>query len=210
MGRRAGVSAEETRTDLLDAAARVFAAKGYDGASVADITAEAGLSSGSIYVHYGSKAELFVAVVQERALGAFAGLFGLTAATAPDDLATAVGDLPTFLRTVGAALTPVGPGNATMGPLLVEAVVAAKRHPEIKRLVEAWLVEGEKDMSAAVVDGQRHGVVDGTVAIDALSRFVLMVSIGARVLDALDLPEVGADGWVALIDRLVDAVRAPS
>lgn len=64
MGRRAGVSAQETRAQLLDAAARVFAERGYDGAGIADIARTAGLSSGAIYAHFSSKAELFTTVLE--------------------------------------------------------------------------------------------------------------------------------------------------
>ncbi|HKE75173.1 MAG TPA: helix-turn-helix domain-containing protein, partial [Acidimicrobiales bacterium] len=58
MGRIAGVTPEETRERLLDAAARVFELKGYEGATVAQIAREAGVSSGAIYAHYASKADL--------------------------------------------------------------------------------------------------------------------------------------------------------
>ena len=46
MGRRAGVTAEQTRSTLLSAAADIFAAKGYDGASSSDICTAASLTSG--------------------------------------------------------------------------------------------------------------------------------------------------------------------
>ena len=37
MGRRAGVTAEQTRDQLVRAAAKVFARSGYEGATIADI-----------------------------------------------------------------------------------------------------------------------------------------------------------------------------
>ena len=49
---------------------------GYDGASVAQISSEAGLSSGSIYAHYSSKAELFLATLRAHADGEFERLLG--------------------------------------------------------------------------------------------------------------------------------------
>ena len=76
MGRKAGVTAEETRSELLKAAARVFALKGYDGASISDIKAEANLSAGASYTHYAGKAELFVAVVREHGEAEFRNLVG--------------------------------------------------------------------------------------------------------------------------------------
>jgi AcrR family transcriptional regulator len=51
---------EATRAALLAAAARVFAAAGYADANVDEIVAHAGTSVGTLYHHFGSKAELYV------------------------------------------------------------------------------------------------------------------------------------------------------
>jgi len=57
---------DRTRADLLDAAARVFAARGFEGASVDDVATEAGYTKGAVYSHFGSKRELFLAVARDR------------------------------------------------------------------------------------------------------------------------------------------------
>ncbi|MBD3780017.1 TetR/AcrR family transcriptional regulator [Cellulomonas sp. ES6] len=57
---------DRTRADLLDAASRVIAAQGYEGASVGDIAAEAGYTKGALYAHFGSKSGLFLALARER------------------------------------------------------------------------------------------------------------------------------------------------
>jgi AcrR family transcriptional regulator len=54
--------AAATRQGLLDAAAEVFAAVGYHDASVADIVLKAGASVGSLYHHFGGKADLYTAL----------------------------------------------------------------------------------------------------------------------------------------------------
>ena len=43
---------------LLDAALRVFARDGFDGASVASIADEAGVAKGSVYLYFDSKEAL--------------------------------------------------------------------------------------------------------------------------------------------------------
>jgi AcrR family transcriptional regulator len=48
------------RRDLLRAAVRIAARKGYEGTRVADIVAEAGLSKSTFYEHFSSKEECFV------------------------------------------------------------------------------------------------------------------------------------------------------
>src|SRR6266511_3038110 len=75
MGRIAGVTAAETRERLLDAAARVFELKGYEGATVAQIAREAGVTTGAIYAHYASKAELMVDALRAHKERATAALF---------------------------------------------------------------------------------------------------------------------------------------
>lgn len=50
---------------LLDAAARRFRQAGYDGASMRDIAGDVGMLPGSVYYHFPSKEELFVAVLAE-------------------------------------------------------------------------------------------------------------------------------------------------
>lgn len=56
---------DETYRRLLDAAKRVFAAKGYEGAAVQDITKAAGYSKGMFYRHWPSKEDAFFALIEE-------------------------------------------------------------------------------------------------------------------------------------------------
>ena len=53
------------RDQLLAAAGRVFASKGYDGTKIMDIVREAGLSSGAVYGRFASKNDLLLAAVIE-------------------------------------------------------------------------------------------------------------------------------------------------
>ena len=57
---------EATRQRLLEAAGRVFAAKGYEGASVSDIAAAAGFTKGAFYASFASKEEVFLEVARSR------------------------------------------------------------------------------------------------------------------------------------------------
>ena len=57
---------EATRQRLLEAAGRVFAAKGYEGASVSDIAAAAGFTKGAFYASFASKEEVFLEIARLR------------------------------------------------------------------------------------------------------------------------------------------------
>ena len=56
----------EFRTgELLAAARAVFAEKGFDGATIEDVAAAAGVAKGTVYLYYRSKQELYSAVFRE-------------------------------------------------------------------------------------------------------------------------------------------------
>lgn len=57
--------AERTRNAILDAAAEVFDERGFDGASLSDILARAGVTKGALYFHFSSKEELARALAAE-------------------------------------------------------------------------------------------------------------------------------------------------
>lgn len=57
--------AASTRSSLLGAAREVFAASGFAEASIADVVGRAGASVGSLYHHFGGKAELYLALFEE-------------------------------------------------------------------------------------------------------------------------------------------------
>ncbi|TXC72764.1 TetR/AcrR family transcriptional regulator [Sphingomonas ginsenosidivorax] len=56
---------EENRVKLIGAARRAFAASGFAGASMDDLTAEVGLTRGALYHGFGDKKGLLAAVVAE-------------------------------------------------------------------------------------------------------------------------------------------------
>jgi TetR/AcrR family transcriptional regulator, cholesterol catabolism regulator len=55
---------ERTRKTVLDAAARLFASKGYAGTNLTEIAAAAGIKTGSLYYHFASKEELVYEVLR--------------------------------------------------------------------------------------------------------------------------------------------------
>jgi len=65
MVRRTRAEMEETRATLLATARRVFCEYGYADTSMDDLTAQAGLTRGALYHHFGDKKGLLVAVVEQ-------------------------------------------------------------------------------------------------------------------------------------------------
>ena len=85
------------RNDILDAATRLFARKGFVDASIADVAEEADVAVTAVYYHFASKEELFTEAVAE----VFASISG-TVAAITEDLA----DAPSVER-LGAAIDAV-------------------------------------------------------------------------------------------------------
>jgi AcrR family transcriptional regulator len=88
-----------TSLSILDAAERLFAERGYDGASVRDIASAAGAQIASISFHHGGKEALFERVVERRAAElSQLRLDALAAAKAHNDPLTLKTVLAAFLR----------------------------------------------------------------------------------------------------------------
>src|SRR4051794_34882408 len=116
MGRVAGLSREGTRQRVLDAAASVFAERGFEGSRVAEIARVAGLSVGAIYNHYESKAELLAAVVERHSSHELGRLLASGHAMGVLDVIEAQGQ---HLEDAPLA-----------APLLAEVILAARRDPD--------------------------------------------------------------------------------
>jgi AcrR family transcriptional regulator len=190
MGRIAGVTPEETRERLLDAAARVFELKGYGGATVAQIAKEAGVSSGAIYAHYSTKAELLVDALRAHKERATAALF-------PPGRRTNVAAL---LVALGARL---GTRDQEATALLAEALLASRRDADLARVLATALGEREQLMVALISRGQTAGELTDDVSPESAARFALMLGLGSMLVRTLDLPETDAADWTAFIHRLI-------
>jgi AcrR family transcriptional regulator len=64
-----GARRAQTRTRLLEAAAEVYSRRGFAGATLEEVAAEAGFTKGAVYGHFGSKENLLLALVEEHLAG---------------------------------------------------------------------------------------------------------------------------------------------
>ncbi|HEY2636389.1 MAG TPA: TetR/AcrR family transcriptional regulator [Solirubrobacteraceae bacterium] len=56
---------DRRRADVVQAAARAFAAHGYDQTSISDLAEHIGLAAGGLYHYFGSKEELLIAICDQ-------------------------------------------------------------------------------------------------------------------------------------------------
>jgi len=182
----APVSREEkkaqTRARLLDAAATVFARKGFAGASLDDVADEAGLTKGAVYSNFTSKENLIEELLEERLSQDMNEIGEIT------DRRAAPGREPEI---AGALLMSALDRNREFYLLDFEYQLYLARHPElVKRNSERF----ERNVALMADIMQRRADAEGrTLPMPAKDLTKAMFALGA-----------GID-----LQRLVDPDRIP-
>ena len=186
----------ETHARLLQAAAGVFAEKGYTGAGVQEIARRAGLTTGAIYSRYSGKAELLLEAFDAMSSRELDDLFRGHRST--DESAAEV------LATVGSHLVTRdrGPGSA----LLLEAFATAQRDPEFADRLRAHVEDRARLLGEIVEAAKDEGAIDESLDTRSIVRFCHALGLGFLLLEAVDLTMPEADPWEDLITRLVAAL----
>lgn len=189
---------DHIRDRLVAAAAEVFSEKGYDGARVGEIARRARLTTGAIYGRFSGKAELLRAAIEAHSSSEFDELF------ASHEFDGRVTDI---LTTVGSHL--VTRRATTEQALLLEAFVAARRDPEVKRLVGDIVEDRASRLGELVASAKATGLVDDELDTLAVIRFCHAVGLGFLLIEAIDIELPDADPWQRLIARMVSALGQP-
>ena len=183
MVRRTRAEMEETRAALLSTARRVFSEHGYAATSMDDLTAQAGLTRGALYHHFGDKQGLLAAVVEQ-----------IDAET--DVRLQAISD---------------GAGDAWEGfRQRCRAYLEMALEPEIQRLV---LRDARAVLGGASLDSQRHCVASMQHLIEGLIHQGVIAPVDGEALASLIYGSLAeAAFWIAEGDqgseRLVQASTA--
>jgi len=188
---------------LIDAAAQVFAEKGYDRAGVQEISRRAGLTTGAIYGRFSGKAELLQAAIESRTDDDLDDLFS---SHAFDGHATDI------LKVVGAHLVSPSPDrehDGAEGALLLEAFVAARRDGEVRDSIVKVLDERAELLSDLVEAAKTDGSLDPALDTESVVAFCHAVGLGFLIYDAISFALPQSQPWEQLITRLVAAL-APS
>ncbi len=170
---------EHTRNLLLDAAEEVFARKGFEAAALEDIADAAGYTRGAIYSHFGSKAELFLAVVErqrQRFLDGFTDVvesIGSLDELRADDIADRWGDL----------LTVQGSDRASLG---YELTLFLLRNPEARERVSGQREETVHALADYIAKGVARLGGELTMEAADLARVVLAANDGVTLNSLVD------------------------
>jgi len=177
--RAARAEGREARDELLSAALRVFARRGYRAAGVDEIATEAGYSKGALYWHFSGKAELLDALLEERVDAPMREKIALLASAPPDQ------DM-----SVEASRTFGGQVADQREALLLEREYwsLAIRDPELRSRYAERQAELRRELGAAMEARARHlGTPDLGVPADDVARIVLSI-IGGLTVDELIEP----------------------
>jgi AcrR family transcriptional regulator len=123
-------NSEDTRKTIIFAALDLFASKGYDATSVAEICQKADVSKGAFYYHFPSKQDLFLTLMADW-LGSMQRLL--------DKAGQGAEDVPQALDRMASASGRVFEELDNGFPILLEFWTQASRQPEIwERAVEPY------------------------------------------------------------------------
>jgi AcrR family transcriptional regulator len=196
--RRKRADGELSRERILDAATEIAAERGYEGTSIALVSAKCGLPASSIYWHFKHKDDLIAAVI-ERSFADWLKAWQVPAEGAPRDrlvglamqIAKALLDSPDFIR-LGLMLAlerrPVEPRARAM---FLQA--RAQTYDELADTV--------RGLTPGLTDAQIHQLV--TYAIAGADGLFIAKEIGGDAVDLIALFELHAQALFDTALRLI-------
>ncbi|WP_193047007.1 TetR/AcrR family transcriptional regulator [Mycolicibacterium baixiangningiae] len=169
---------EHTRGLLLDAAEEVFAKQGFGGSALDDIAEVAGYTRGAIYSHFGTKEELFLAVI-ERHINRFLDSFA--------DVIESFEGLDTLdiekLAQKWRDLTIAGPNSAALG---YEFSLFLLRNPDARDRVTAQREEAVNSLANYVTGHIDRLGGELQMPAETLARLLIASHEGVTILGHID------------------------
>ncbi len=196
---------EGTREQVLAAAARVFARRGFHGTSLDAIAEEAGFSRGAVYYNFADKEELFLELLDRRCAERAQDLREVFSGTEEDDV------LATSQRAQVAADQALDAmmGDTEWRALYLEFLAHAARDPAFRRRFSRRC----DDMRGALdeVVAQRTAPVAGALGMEPEQLALVIDALGSGLMTAhlLHGPRaVPPDLFSKTLALLVDGIAA--
>ena len=203
-GRKRETRAEKqarTRAELIAAAARVFARRGYNGASVEEIGEEAGYSHGALYSNFEGKAELFLAVFEDYMAERVREL-AATQAGLPEDA-----PLEVRARALADQWMERFANDRESVVLHMEFIVHANRTPELAERFGTRSAAMREAIAHYIAQYQEEAGVELPLPADDVALILRALGIGLAV-EALVSPDgVDEDLYGDFVEQLVTLWR---
>lgn len=157
---------EERRAAIVDAARRVLAASGFEGATIARIAREAGISAGTVYLYFTDREDLLAEVYRYASSHEAAAMASAALGGAPPEQFRAAAK--TFVER---AFRGQRLAYALIGEPADPVVTRERNHVrrEFGRVFEQIIADGVRDGSLPAQDSQ----VRGAAVIGAINEAVL-------------------------------------
>ena len=175
--------AEVRRDEIMDAASRLFVAKGYAATTINDLLDEVGIARGTLYHHFTSKEEVLDGLIGRQGDRLLAAVETVAASDAPalPKLVTCVGTLVPHDADQAALIEEMsGAGNSAMFQKSLDDIVV-RLAPVIAGIVTQGVMEGvfhtsHPLASTRILLAAAHALFDNpTVAWSAEESSELMV-----------------------------------
>lgn len=194
-GRRSDDEARATRARLVELAAELFGRRGYLHTSIRDLGRHAGVTSGAIYGHFRSKADLLAEAIN-------AG----TATLLEADTIGLEGDSDHIEVLTRQAVRV--PRRRGLRALIVQGAAAAQTDDETRsRLskqqrahIDVWVAAFERD--------RRRLGLDSSVDLEAAVLYVWAAELGLGVLESMGI-EPKTRAWADIQNRLARSWQLP-
>jgi AcrR family transcriptional regulator len=185
---------EVRRAQILAAALHCFSDRGYHAATMDDLARASGLSKGSLYWHFESKEEVFLALFDQFAAQAFGWLDEEAARRGP------------VLEAIGRAFGRFVEGLLAEGPLL-PAWMEFLAHPLARDRFAGVYAETRSRLAALIREGIERGEVRALAPISVAAAIV--AGAEGLLLQAVMDPAFDARAhWPVLWDGLVGGLAA--
>lgn len=185
---------EETRARILESASRVFARRGYDAATVEEITAECGIAKGALYGHFASKEDLFRTVLVEHVRRRVAE----TVARVKPGL---------LLRDSIMAIVEVSwstcRSDPVWSPLFMEAWALASRNEWGREAVATLFDHCSAALARFLADAKRAGLVRPDLDVDRSARLLLAMNDGLMLQWQTQPDRVDPEDFLALMADMI-------
>ena len=195
---------KRTNEDLLiDAAAEVFAERGYDGAGVAEIARRAGVTTGAIYSRYSGKSELLLEALNRSFELHMNEIIAL--ATDGAELSDSDGNILSAHQ-IGYNTPNV---SGAHDALFLEAVVASSRDDEIAEMLFRRLENAAMYVNKFVEEGKADKRIHSSLDSDALKTYVMAMSMGFSILRSVNHKMPESSDWQTLLDQIQNSFSKP-
>jgi AcrR family transcriptional regulator len=196
---RASERGTGSRARLLDAAAEVFAERGFRAATVDQIVAAAGLSKGTFYWNFATKQDLFLALLEERIDTPARALMAITR-DAPADRPTA--------SAVGKGLAQLLGEEREALLLLHEYWAAAARDPQLGSRYQERQAALRKELAEALAS--RHEKTRVPLSVPALDLATAFIALAEGLASAalIDSDAVSSGLYGEILSLVYDGLEA--